>query len=59
MPQAPSARKRARVPVQVQLEPELHRLAKLHRVETNEDVSSLINRLISQNLGKGRAKTPA
>lgn len=55
----PPPRKRARVPVQVQIDRELHHLAKLHRVNTSEDVSSLINRLLSQSLGKGRANPPA
>lgn len=51
MSNAPPAKKRARVPVQVQFDPETLRLARLHRIENGENVSDLVNRLVWKHFG--------
>ena len=55
MSKAPPVKKKTRVPAQVQFDPDLLQLARLHRIEKRENVSDLINRVLRQVLQSSEA----
>ena len=60
MNKSPTTRKRPRrIPFQVQLDPEVARMARLHRVESGENVSDFVNRLIVKALEQQTPKPAA
>lgn len=59
MSKPPTPGKRPRIPVKVQLDPEVARMARLYRVESGENVSDFVNRLIRQQLEQKPPKPAA